>query len=113
MDREAQLAYEAEKVLADVMEVSLSKGWKQNFRKAMAETISERLEEMKQEEDPVSEADAQAVAIAKANIDFGKNHRCGRSHGAGAQSGAAVGSTTSLNRQAGAAGRGGRALAGY
>ena len=113
MDREAQLAYEAEKVLADVMEVSLSKGWKQNFRKAMAETISERLEEMKQEEDPVSEADAQAVAIAEANIDFGKNRRCGRSHGAGAQSGAAVGSTTSLNRQAGAAGRGGRALAGY
>lgn len=113
MDREAQLAYEAEKVLADVMEVSLSKGWKQNFRKAMAHTIGERLEEMKKEENPVSEADAQAVATAEAAIRFGKNRNCSGAHGAGAQSGAAVGSTTSLNRQAGAAGRGGRALAGY
>ena len=111
MDREAQLAYEAEKVLADVMEVSLSKGWKQNFRKAMAETISERLAEMKQEENPVSEADAQAVATALATRRFHTRSHSG-AHGAGAQSGAAVGSTTSLNRQAGAAGRGGRALAG-
>ena len=112
MNREAQLAYEAEKVLADVMEVSLSKGWKQNFRKAMAETISERLHEMKQEDNPVSEEDAKAVATALATRRFHTRSHSG-AHGAGAQSGAAVGSTTSLNRQAGAAGRGGRALAGY
>ena len=112
MNREAQLAYEAEKVIADVMEVSLSKGWKQNFRKAMASTIGGRLEEMKKEENPVSDADQKAVATALATMKFHTRSHSG-AHGAGAQSGAAVGSTTSLNRQAGAAGRGGRALAGY
>ena len=78
----------------------------------MAETISGRLHEMKQEDNPVSEADAKAVATALATMKFHTRSHSG-AHGAGAQSGAAVGNTTSLNRQAGAAGRGGRALAGY
>ena len=78
----------------------------------MASTIGGRLEEMKKEENPVSAADQKAVATALATMKFHTRSHSG-AHGAGAQSGAAVGNTTSLNRQAGAAGRGGRALAGY
>ena len=113
VNREAEIAYEAEKTIANLTNTATNfRGWKQNFRKAMAQTIGSRLREMKQENNPVSDADAKACAIVLAKRKF-SSYSGTAAHGSAAADGRAAGQSASLNRQAGAAGRGGRALAGY
>ena len=113
MNSEAEKAYKEEKKNAKLTNSNKKfHGWKQNFRKAMAQTIEYRLHEMKQENNPVSEADANAVAIVLATKKI-VSHRDTAAQGSAAANGRSAGLSASLNRQAGAAGRGGRALAGY
>jgi hypothetical protein len=98
MERECETAHKAEKVLADVTGKPVSRSFKINFRKAFANKVSERLYEMKKEENRVHE-DANAVSEKLSTMRFGKTRKFAGANGAGADVGNEVGNSVSLRRQ--------------
>ena len=99
MDREAEKAYKAEKIIADLTGAKLSRSFKINFKKSFADQVSTRLREMKIEENRVHE-DKKAVDTALSKIRFNRSTSFKGGVGAGAVAGADVGGSVSLNRQA-------------
>lgn len=99
MERECDLAHSAEKVLANVNGTTVSRSFKLNFRKAFSDKVSQRLLEMKKEENRVHD-DADAVKTKLSTIRFGRARKFTGARGEGASSGANVGAGVSLNRQA-------------
>ena len=99
MEREADKAYKAEKVIAFLHDKKMDRSFKTNFKKAYAQTIGQRLVEMKKSEG--NHAHKEAVDAALSRRNFGKGKRVGGAAGAGATSGAGVGAGASLSRQAG------------
>ena len=100
MEKEAEIAHKAEKVLAETLGTSVSRSFKINFRKAFAEKVADRLREMKKEENRVHD-DAEAVDKKLSTMRFGRAKRMNGASGAGAYSGANVGAGVSLHRQTG------------
>ena len=99
MEREAETAYKAEKVLSELTGDTVSRSFKLNFRKAFADKVSVRLKEMKKEENRVHD-DAEAVSNKLSKMRFGRAKKFTGATGAGAAVGAGVGSSVSLHRQA-------------
>lgn len=99
MESEVEKAYEAEKLLADLMgQMQPNRTFKHQFRLAFAQQVSERLRTMKQEENRVHEHKEFAHAIIKSKR-FGTK-RMSAPMGAGAIAGQSAGQFVSLNRQA-------------
>ena len=99
MNREADKAYKAEKIIASLTGAKLSRSFKINFKKAFAIQVADRLRDMKKEENRVHE-DKQAVVTALSKMRFNSSTKFRGASGAGATAGADVGSNVSLNRQA-------------
>ena len=99
MEKEAEVAHKAEKVLSSLTGATVSRSFKINFRKAFAEKVSLRLQEMKQEEGRVHD-DADAVKNKLSAMRFGRAKKMNGASGAGAYAGSNVGAGVSLNRQA-------------
>ena len=99
MEKEAEVAHQAEKVLSSLTGATVSRSFKINFRKAFAEKVSLRLQEMKQEEGRVHD-DADAVKNKLSAMRFGRAKKMNGASGAGAYAGSNVGAGVSLNRQA-------------
>jgi hypothetical protein len=99
MEKEADVAHKAEKILCDVTGKTVSRSFKLNFRKAFADKVAERLKEMKLAENRVHD-DADAVKNKLSTMRFGRTKKMNGASGAGAYSGANVGAGVSLNRQA-------------
>lgn len=99
MEREAETAYKAEKVLSELTGDTVSRSFKLNFRKAFADKVSVRLKEMKKEENRVHD-DAEAVSNKLSKMRFGRAKKFTGATGAGAAVGANVGAGVSLHRQA-------------
>ena len=99
MNREAEKAYKAEKIIAELNGTKLSRSFKINFKKSFADQVSTRLREMKIEENRVHE-DKKAVDTALSKIRFNRTTSFKGGVGAGAVAGADVGGSVSLNRQA-------------
>ena len=99
MNREADKAYSAEKIIAELTGANLKRSFKINFKKAFAIQVADRLREMKKEENRVHE-DKQAVDTALSKMRFNSSTKFRGASGAGATAGADVGSNVSLNRQA-------------
>lgn len=99
MEKEADLAHQAEKVLASVTGKSVSRSFKLNFRKAFSEKVSLRLKEMKVEENRVHD-DAKAVGDKLSTMRFGRARKMNGASGEGAYAGSNVGAGVSLHRQA-------------
>jgi hypothetical protein len=99
MEKEAEVAHKAEKILASLRGDSVSRSFKINFRKAFAEKVSLRLQEMKKEEGRVHD-DADAVKNKLSAMRFGRAKKMNGASGAGAYAGSNVGAGVSLNRQA-------------
>jgi len=99
MEKEAEVAHQAEKVLSSLTGITVSRSFKINFRKAFAEKVSLRLQEMKQEEGRVHD-DADAVKNKLSAMRFGRAKKMNGASGAGAYAGSNVGAGVSLNRQA-------------
>ena len=99
MNREAEKAYKAEKIIAELTGAKLSRSFKINFKKSFADQVSTRLREMKIEENRVHE-DKKAVDTALSKIRFNRSTSFKGGVGAGAVAGADVGNSVSLNRQA-------------
>jgi hypothetical protein len=99
MEKEADVAHKAEKILCEVTGKSISRSFKLNFRKAFADKVAERLKEMKLAENRVHD-DAKAVSDKLSTMQFGRAKKMNGASGAGAYSGANVGAGVSLNRQA-------------
>lgn len=99
MEKEAEVAHSAEKVLASLRGDTVSRSFKLNFRKAFADKVALRLFEMKKEENRVHE-DADAVSSKLSTMRFGRAKKMTGASGAGAYVGSNVGAGVSLNRQA-------------
>ena len=99
MEKEADVAHKAEKIMCDIKGTSISRSFKLNFRKAFADKVAERLKEMKLAENRVHD-DADAVKNKLSTMRFGRSKKMNGASGAGAYSGANVGAGVSLNRQA-------------
>jgi hypothetical protein len=99
MEKEAEVAHKAEKILCSLRGDSVSRSFKLNFRKAFADKVAERLKEMKLAENRVHD-DAEAVSNKLSTMRFGRAKKMNGANGAGAYSGANVGAGVSLNRQA-------------
>ena len=99
MEKEVEVAHKAEKILASLRGDSVSRSFKINFRKAFADKVSLRLQEMKKEEGRVHD-DADAVNKKLSTMRFGRAKKMNGANGAGAYAGANVGAGVSLNRQA-------------
>jgi len=99
MNREADKAYSAEKIIAQLTGANLKRSFKINFKKAFAIQVADRLRDMKKEENRVHE-DKQAVVTALSKMRFNSGTKFRGASGAGATAGADVGSNVSLNRQA-------------
>jgi phosphoglycerate-specific signal transduction histidine kinase len=99
MEKEADVAHKAEKVMADITGKSVSRSFKLNFRKAFADKVAERLREMKVAENRVHD-DADAVKSKLSTMRFGRAKKMNGASGAGAYAGSNVGAGVSLNRQA-------------
>ena len=99
MEKEAEVAHQAEKILASVTGAKVSRSFKLNFRKAFADKVSVRLQEMKKEEGRVHD-DADAVKNKLSAMRFGRAKKMSGASGAGAYAGSNVGAGVSLNRQA-------------
>ena len=99
MNREADKAYKAEKIIAELTGANLKRSFKINFKKAFAIQVADRLHDMKKEENRVHE-DKQAVDTALSKMRFNSSTKFRGASGAGATAGADVGSNVSLNRQA-------------
>jgi len=99
MNREADKAYKAEKIIADLTGAKLSRSFKINFKKAFSNQVASRLYDMKKEENRVHEhKDAVAKAVTLKRFNRSTSFKGAR--GAGAVAGADVGGSVSLNRQA-------------
>ncbi len=99
MEKEADVAHQAEKVLSSLTGATVSRSFKINFRKAFAEKVSLRLQEMKKDEGRVHD-DADAVKNKLSAMRFGRAKKMNGASGAGAYAGSNVGAGVSLNRQA-------------
>ena len=99
MEKEADVAHKAEKIMCDIKGTAISRSFKLNFRKAFADKVAERLREMKLAENRVHD-DADAVKNKLSTMRFGRAKKMNGASGAGAYSGANVGAGVSLNRQA-------------
>ena len=99
MEKEADVAHKAEKIMCDIKGTVISRSFKLNFRKAFADKVAERLKEMKLAENRVHD-DADAVKNKLSTMRFGRSKKMNGASGAGAYSGANVGAGVSLNRQA-------------
>ena len=99
MEKEAEVAHKAEKILSSLRGDSVSRSFKINFRKAFADKVSLRLQEMKIEEGRVHD-DADAVKNKLSAMRFGRAKKMNGASGAGAYAGSNVGAGVSLNRQA-------------
>jgi hypothetical protein len=99
MEKEAEVAHKAEKIMCDLTGKSVSRSFKLNFRKAFADKVAERLKEMKLAENRVHD-DADAVKNKLSAMRFGRAKKMNGANGAGAYAGAGVGGSVSLNRQA-------------
>ena len=110
MEREADKAYKAEKIISDLTGAKLSRSFKINFKKAFSNQVASRLWDMKKEEGRVHEH-KNAVAKALTKKRFNRSTSFRGAVGAGATAGADVGGSVSLNRQA-SGGSAQRALAG-
>ena len=99
MEREAETAHKAEKVLAQLTGATVSRSFKLNFRKAFADKVAMRLAEMKKEEGRTHD-DAEAVDKKLSTMRFGRAKKMNGASGAGATVGANVGAGVSLHRQA-------------
>jgi hypothetical protein len=99
MEKEAEVAHQAEKVMADITGKSVSRSFKLNFRKAFADKVALRLREMKEEENRVHD-DAKAVSSKLSTMRFGRARKMNGASGEGAYSGSVVGAGVSLHRQA-------------
>ena len=99
MEKEADVAHKAEKILCSLRGDSVSRSFKLNFRKAFADKVAERLREMKLAENRVHD-DADAVKNKLSAMRFGRAKKFNGPNGAGAYSGANVGAGVCLNRQA-------------
>ena len=91
MNREADVAYEGEKVIASINNSKISRSFKINFKKAFANQIQDRLLEMKKEEGRVHE-DKESVKKALTKMHFNSKTRMKGAVGSGASAGASVGS---------------------
>jgi hypothetical protein len=98
MEKEAEVAHQAEKVMADITGKSVSRSFKLNFRKAFADKVALRLREMKEEENRVHD-DAKAVSSKLSTMRFGRARKMNGASGEGATVGANVGAGVSLHRQ--------------
>ena len=101
MNKEADKAYEAEKIMGELFGKVISRSFKTNFKKAFVRKVEERLIDLKREENRVHD-DADAVRKALVSKCFGTRRVSGAA-GAGASAGAGVGASVSLSRQAGPA----------
>ena len=99
MEKEAEVAHKAEKILASLRGDTVSRSFKINFRKAFADKVSLRLSEMKEAEGRVHD-DAEAVNNKLSTMRFGRAKKMNGASGDGAVVGAGIGSNVSLNRQA-------------
>jgi hypothetical protein len=99
MEKEAEVAHKAEKILSSLRGDSVSRSFKLNFRKAFADNVALRLREMKKAEGRVHD-DAKAVSDKLSTMRFGRAKKMNGANGAGAYVGANVGAGVSLNRQA-------------
>ena len=99
MEKEANVAHQAEKVLASLTGATVSRSFKINFRKAFADKVALRLREMKEAEGRVHD-DAEAVNNKLSAMRFGRAKKMNGASGAGAYAGSNVGAGVSLNRQA-------------
>jgi hypothetical protein len=99
MEKEADVAHKAEKVLASLTGATVSRSFKINFRKAFADKVALRLREMKEAEGRVHD-DAEAVNNKLSSMRFGRAKKMNGASGAGAYAGSNVGAGVSLNRQA-------------
>ena len=104
MERECNKAYNAEKVIANLTGSTVNRSFKLNFRKAFANSVALRLQEMKKEENRVHE-DAQVVENKLSTMRFGRAKKTTAAQGSGAFVGADAGSSVSLRRQASGASR--------
>lgn len=97
MEKEAEKAFMAEKVLADLIGSNPpTKSFKHNFRLAFAQNVQTRLIEMKEKEHEHAKFTKDALALRK----FGKTKSISGGSGDGAFAGASSGSQVSLNKQA-------------
>jgi hypothetical protein len=101
MNKEADKAYKAEKIMGELFGKVISRSFKTNFKKAFARKVEERLIDLKEEENRVHD-DADAVRKALSTRCFGRR-RVSNAAGSGASAGAGVGAGVSLSRQAGPA----------
>jgi len=99
MEKEAEVAHQAEKIMSALQGKAMSRSFKLNFRKAFADNVALRLREMKEAEGRVHD-DADAVKNKLSAMRFGRAKKMNGASGAGAYAGAGVGSSVSLNRQA-------------
>jgi hypothetical protein len=99
MERECDKAHKAEKVIAELSGKTVSRSFKINFRKAFADKVSQRLQEMKREENRVHE-DADVVSEKLSTMRFGSTRKFNGARGEGAIVGGDVGANVSLRRQA-------------
>lgn len=99
MEKEADIAYQAEKIMCDIKGTSISRSFKINFRKAFADKVQQRLHEMKIAENRIHD-DAEAVKNKLSTMRFGRAKKMNGATGAGAYAGSGVGGSVSLNRQA-------------
>jgi hypothetical protein len=99
MEKECEVAHQAEKIMSALNGKTISRSFKLNFRKAFADNVALRLREMKKEENRVHD-DAKAVSDKLSTMRFGRARKMNGANGAGAYAGAGVGSSVSLNRQA-------------
>lgn len=97
MNKEAELAYKAEKVICHLKNTKIQRSFRTNFKKAFAQKVSSRLSEMKISEGRVHKG-AAAVSKKVKEMSFQSRTITG-ARGQGAQSGAESGSNVSLNRQ--------------
>jgi hypothetical protein len=109
MIKECELAYKAEKVIADIQGKPMQRSFRTNFKKAFANQVSVRLIALKDEQEN-NDADAAAVKKKLSQMRLTKGSAISGPQGQGAQSGLTSGSNVSLNRQT--AGRKQMALAG-
>ena len=111
MERDCNVAYEAEKVLADLMGNPLPKrSFKNEFRSAYVLNVQNRLYEMKEKENRIHE-DADYTRKALEGRRWGRTRRFTARGGEGSVAGASAGQSVSLNKQAGGSTQ--KALAGY
>lgn len=99
MEQECEKAYQAEKIIAELTNVPFTRaGFKVNFNKSFAQTVKERLNELKIERGDHEHKEITAIEIAKRKIG---TRKVADGVGAGGYAGYDAGSNVSLHKQAG------------